>query len=87
MYVRHKFTISFYTFLSHIFSYFSTLYIFFLRQEILVPLDPEYSVLAKEAFEVLTITLALCPNVLENLIRERSWHLFIIDTLLLCNNR
>jgi len=49
--------------------------------------DPEYSLLAKEAFEVLTITLALCPAVLEGLIRDRSWHLFVIDTLLLCNDR
>ena len=43
--------------------------------------------LSKEAFEVLTITLALCPAVLEALIREKFWHLFVIDTLLLSGNR
>ena len=43
--------------------------------------------LSKEAFEVLTITLALCPAVLEVLIREKFWHLFVIDTLLLSGNR
>ncbi|XP_066928951.1 ubiquitin carboxyl-terminal hydrolase 9X-like [Clytia hemisphaerica] len=57
------------------------------EKESLEQLDPEYSLLAKEAFEVLTITLALCPSVLEGLIRDRSWHLFVIDTLLLCNDR
>ena len=43
--------------------------------------------LSKEAFEVLTITLSLCPAVLEALIREKFWHLFVIDTLLLSGNR
>lgn len=57
------------------------------EKEILEQVDSEYSFLAKEAFEVLTITLALCPSVLEGLIRDRSWHLFVIDTLLLCNDR
>ncbi|XP_065644318.1 ubiquitin carboxyl-terminal hydrolase 9X isoform X4 [Hydra vulgaris] len=42
--------------------------------------------LAKEAFEVMTIALTLCPPILETLIRDSYWHLFIVDTLLLCTS-
>ncbi|XP_057300867.1 probable ubiquitin carboxyl-terminal hydrolase FAF-X [Hydractinia symbiolongicarpus] len=52
-----------------------------------MPVNLEDITLAKEAFEVLTIALALCPTILELLIRDRTWHLFIIDVLLLCKNR
>ena len=56
-------------------------------QEFMKQVRLEDANLSKEAFEVLTITLALCPAVLEALIREKFWHLFVIDTLLLSGNR
>uniref|UniRef100_T1IZS4 ubiquitinyl hydrolase 1 n=1 Tax=Strigamia maritima TaxID=126957 RepID=T1IZS4_STRMM len=41
----------------------------------------------KEALEVLTIALALYPQALETLTKDKAWHLFIVDLLLLSKNR
>lgn len=49
--------------------------------------DLDDSSLGKEALEVLSISFALCPSTLDILIRDRIWHLFIIDLLLICKNR
>ncbi|XP_049853945.1 probable ubiquitin carboxyl-terminal hydrolase FAF-X isoform X1 [Schistocerca gregaria] len=49
--------------------------------------DTEDVLVCKEALEVLTIALVLNPKALENFTRERMWHTFIIDLVLLCKNR
>ncbi|EDV22025.1 uncharacterized protein TRIADDRAFT_59589 [Trichoplax adhaerens] len=36
---------------------------------------------AMEALEVLGVSLALCPSILDTLSREKSWQLFIVDVL------
>lgn len=41
----------------------------------------------KEALEVLTMTLVLNPTALEDLLEDKKWTNFIIDLVLLCNNR
>lgn len=41
----------------------------------------------KEALEVLTVALVLNPKTLESLTKDKMWHMFIIDLLLLCKNR
>jgi hypothetical protein len=41
----------------------------------------------KEALEVLTVALVLNPKTLESLTKDKMWHTFIIDLLLLCKNR
>uniref|UniRef100_A0A224XFS3 Putative ubiquitin carboxyl-terminal hydrolase faf-x n=1 Tax=Panstrongylus lignarius TaxID=156445 RepID=A0A224XFS3_9HEMI len=41
----------------------------------------------KEALEVLTMTLVLNSTALENLLEDKKWTNFIIDLVLLCNNR
>ena len=66
---------------NHIHSFFEK------HEEVTKCASLEDSNLAKEAFEVMTIALTLCPLILETLIRENSWHLFIVDTLLLCKSR
>lgn len=42
---------------------------------------------AREALEVLTVCLALCPSALDSLNKDRAWQAFIIDLLLLCKSR
>ncbi|XP_078379070.1 ubiquitin carboxyl-terminal hydrolase 9X-like isoform X2 [Oculina patagonica] len=42
---------------------------------------------AKEALEVLSVCLALCPSALETLTKDKSWQCFIIDLLILCQSR
>nr|CAD7574966.1 unnamed protein product [Timema californicum] len=49
--------------------------------------DAEDVLVCKEALEVLTITLVLNPKCLEALVKDKMWHTFIIDLLLLCKNR
>nr|CAD7397023.1 unnamed protein product [Timema cristinae] len=49
--------------------------------------DTEDVLVCKEALEVLTITLVLNPKCLEALVKDKMWHTFIIDLLLLCKNR
>jgi len=41
----------------------------------------------KEALEVLTVAMVLNPRTLESLTKDKMWHTFIIDLLLLCKNR
>lgn len=41
----------------------------------------------KEALEVLTITLVLNPTALETLSRDKMWHIFLIDLVLLSTSR
>lgn len=43
--------------------------------------------LCQEALEVLTITVALCPEVVQQLQEEEPWKQFIIDLLLICPKR
>ena len=50
-------------------------------------LEVEDLVVAKEALEVLTICLCLCPPALEALNKDKSWQIFIKDLLLLCKHR
>ena len=49
-----------------------------------VVLDAEYSKLAREALEVLTMSVALCPTALETLSKDKSWHSFLVDMILIC---
>lgn len=58
-----------------------------LEEKTLKPLETEEITLCKEALEVLAVTLALCPEALDILIKDKTWHLFIIDLLLICKNR
>lgn len=58
-----------------------------LEEKVCKTIDPEEIQLCREALEVLTISLALCPEALDTLIGEKFWHLFIIDLLLICKNR
>lgn len=41
----------------------------------------------REALEVLTISLALCPSGLDSLNKEKAWQTFIIDLILLSRSR
>ena len=52
----------------------------------MVTIDCEYAKLAKEALEVLTLAIALCPSALEVLSKDKHWHGFVVDLVLLCNN-
>ena len=47
-------------------------------------LDSDYSKLAREALEVLTMSVALCPTALDTLSKDKSWHSFLVDLVLLC---
>ncbi|GFU01705.1 probable ubiquitin carboxyl-terminal hydrolase FAF-X [Nephila pilipes] len=58
-----------------------------LEEKICKSIDSEEIQLCREALEVLTISLALCPEALDILMKEKFWHLFIIDLLLICKNR
>ena len=50
--------------------------------------DQEDVNVAREALEVLTVSLALCPSALENaLSKDKAWQNFITDLLLLCKSR
>ncbi|XP_023706840.1 probable ubiquitin carboxyl-terminal hydrolase FAF-X isoform X1 [Cryptotermes secundus] len=49
--------------------------------------DGEDVLVCKEALEVLTVALVLNPKTLESLTKDKMWHTFIIDLLLLCKNR
>ena len=46
-------------------------------------LDQDCSLLAREALEVLTLTIALCPTSLEMLSKEADWRGFLVDLVLL----
>lgn len=41
----------------------------------------------KEALEVLTLCLFLKPNYLKKIMEKKDWQTFIIDLILLANNR
>lgn len=58
-----------------------------MEEKVCKPPDPEEVQLCREALEVLTVAIALCPEALDSLIKEKSWHLFIIDLLLICKIR
>ena len=47
-------------------------------------IDSNYAKLAREALEVLTMAIALCPTALESLSKDKSWHGFLVDLVLLC---
>lgn len=49
--------------------------------------EPEDIEVTKEALELLSVSLALCPAALESLNKDKAWQCFIIDLLLLCKNR
>ena len=49
--------------------------------------DTEDVSVAREALEVLTVCLALCPSALDALNKDKAWQTFIIDLLLLCKSR
>ncbi|KAK6195512.1 hypothetical protein SNE40_000926 [Patella caerulea] len=48
--------------------------------------DCEDMVVAREAMEVLTVCLALCPSALESLNKDKAWQSFITDLLLICKS-
>ena len=50
-------------------------------------IEQEDNNVCREALEVLTICLALCPQALEMLDKEKHWQNFIIDLLLLARSR
>jgi len=49
--------------------------------------DAEDIAVCREALEVLSVCLALCPNALEVLNKDKAWQTFIIDLLLLSRSR
>ena len=49
--------------------------------------DQEDISVCREALEVLTVCLALCPQSLDSLNKDKAWQTFIIDLLLLCKSR
>jgi len=52
----------------------------------LVP-DADDVAVCREALEVLSVCLALSPEAVDVLYKERVWQTFIIDVLLVCRNR
>ena len=52
----------------------------------LVP-DVDDVAVCRESLEVLSVCLALCPEAVDVLFKERIWQTFIIDVLLVCHNR
>ena len=50
-------------------------------------IDPEDMVVCREALEVLTVCLAVCPLALDNLNKDKAWQTFIIDLLLLSKSK
>ncbi|XP_076338950.1 ubiquitin carboxyl-terminal hydrolase 9X-like isoform X1 [Tachypleus tridentatus] len=57
------------------------------QEKVSRPIDLEDAQLCREALEVLSVTLALCPESLDTLMKDKNWHLFILDLLLICKNR
>ncbi|XP_053404353.1 probable ubiquitin carboxyl-terminal hydrolase FAF-X isoform X2 [Mercenaria mercenaria] len=49
--------------------------------------DPDDLSVAREAMEVLTVCMLLCPSATEALHKDKAWQLFIIDNLLHCRNK
>ena len=49
--------------------------------------DQEDIQVCREALEVLTVCLVVCPQALEALNKDKAWQTFIIDLLLLCKSR
>lgn len=49
--------------------------------------DAEDVTVAREALQLLTLSLSLHPTALEALLAEQLWHGFVIDLLLLAKNR
>lgn len=43
--------------------------------------------IAREAVEVLTLTIALHPEAMEALAKDKVWHAFVVDMVLLCRER
>ena len=41
----------------------------------------------REALELLTVCLALSPQAIESLNKDKAWQIFIIDVLILCRSR
>ncbi|XP_071033260.1 ubiquitin carboxyl-terminal hydrolase 9X isoform X5 [Parasteatoda tepidariorum] len=58
-----------------------------MQDKVSKPTENEEIILCREALEVLTISLALCPEALDTLMKDKTWHLFIIELLLMCKNR
>lgn len=50
-------------------------------------LDNDDIQVAREALEVLSVCLALCPSLLETLTKDKSWQCFIIDLIIMCQSR
>ena len=51
------------------------------------PAESEDTAVCRESLEVLSVCLALCPQALEALNKDKAWQTFIIDLLLLCRSR
>ena len=49
--------------------------------------DADHIAVCREALEVLSVCLALCPQALEVLNKEKPWKTFITDLLLLSSSR
>jgi len=49
--------------------------------------DADYARLARESLEVLTLAIALCPSALESLSKDKTWHGFLVDLVLLSSER
>ena len=49
--------------------------------------DMEDVAVCREALELLTVSLALCPSALDVLNKDKFWQAFIIDLLLLSKSR
>lgn len=47
--------------------------------------DVEDMNVCREALEVLTVCLALCPEAIDTFYKERTWQSFIIDLVLVCH--
>ena len=47
-------------------------------------LGAELVCLAREALETLTLAVALHPESLDQLVKDKTWQAFVIDLLLLC---
>ena len=49
--------------------------------------DAEDVAVCREALELLTVCLALHPQTIETLNKDKAWQNFIIDILILCRSR
>jgi len=52
-----------------------------------VIVDQDYARLARESLEVLTLAIALCPTSLDTLSKDKAWHSFLVDLVLLSPDR